>query len=78
MTRAALAEVGQLACVCVASFLALQSGAAAADAEPEGPLSSGLGMGGAYLFGLLSGLVIFAVRYALEQRKQHLAEYGKE
>jgi hypothetical protein len=40
-------------------------------------LSSGLGLGGAYLFGLFAGLVMFAVGYAIDVRKSHLAAYGK-
>jgi hypothetical protein len=74
MARVELGEVGQRACVCVASWLAL-AGSAAADAA--GPLGTGLGLGGAYLFGVCAGLAIFGVRYALAQRKVHLAEYGK-
>jgi hypothetical protein len=77
MARGELAEVGQGVRVCVASWLALAGNAAAEDAEAAGALSSGLGLGGAYLFGLLAGLAIFGVRYALAQRKAHLAEYGK-
>jgi len=77
MARAELGEVGQRVCVCVASWLVLHGGAAADDPDAAAPLSSGLGLGGAYLFGLLAGLAIFAVRYAVSQRKTHLAEYGK-
>jgi hypothetical protein len=34
------------------------------------------GIGGAYLFGLASGLAIFAVRRGIAARKRHLAEFG--
>jgi hypothetical protein len=40
-------------------------------------LSTGLGLGGAYLFGVAAGLVMFGIRYALDVRKTHLATYGK-
>lgn len=77
MARVELGEVGQRACVCVAGWFAL-AGSAAADApEASEPASTGLGLGGAYLFGVCAGLAIFAVRYALAQRKAHLTEYGK-
>jgi hypothetical protein len=78
MVRVELGEVGQGVRVCVASWLALAGSAAAEDADAADSLSSGLGLGGAYLFGLLAGLAIFAVRYAVAQRKAHLAEYGKD
>lgn len=50
---------------------------ALADEGAEASMSSGLGLGGAYLFGLLAGLIMFAVRYAMDVRKSHLHEYGK-
>ena len=50
---------------------------ALADEGAEASMSSGLGLGGAYLFGLLAGGVMFAVRYAMDVRKSHLHEYGK-
>ncbi len=50
---------------------------ALADEGAEATLSSGLGLGGAYLFGVLAGLVMFAVKYAMDVRKSHLHEYGK-
>jgi hypothetical protein len=77
MARVELGGVGQRACVCVASWLALAGSAAADAADAAGPPSTGLGLGGAYLFGLGAGLAIFGVRYALTQREAHLAEYGK-
>lgn len=75
MMMRARERVAELACVCAlwsAPALAL------ADAEKSGQMSgTGLGLGGAYLFGMAAGLIMFAVRYALDVRRSHLAEYGK-
>lgn len=70
--RERVAEVAYVCALWSAPALAL------ADGEKDGQVSgSGLGLGGAYLFGLAAGLIMFAVRYALDVRRSHLAEYGK-
>jgi len=48
-----------------------------ADAQAGAPSPQRFGIGGAYLFGLATGLAIFAVRRGIAARKRHLAEYGK-
>lgn len=49
-----------------------------ADASPSAaPSAQRFGIGGAYLFGLATGLAIFAVRRGIASRKSHLAEFGK-
>jgi hypothetical protein len=75
MLRDVIGRVGQQACVCVALVCALCSGARAEDASAAN--GSGIGLGGAYLFGLIAGLAIFGLRHALMQRKAHLANHGK-
>lgn len=75
MRRDVLGRVGQQACVCVALVCALCSSARADDANAAD--GSGLGLGGAYLFGLIAGLAVFGLRHALMQRKAHLASHGK-
>jgi hypothetical protein len=78
MPKNARQQVGRAAWVC-ALLLCSGSTLAFADADKAGEeLGSGLGLGGAYLFGLSAGLLMFGVRYALDVRKAHLAEYGKD
>ena len=78
MMRSSLREVGRLAPLCATSWLAA-SGLACADAGvPGADAGSGLGLGGAYLFGLIAGFAMFGIRYALEVRKSHLAAFGKK
>ena len=70
-------RVGRAAWVCALLSL-LPSALALADAGKDSEeLDTGLGYGGSYLFGLAAGLLMFGVRYALDVRKAHLAEYGK-
>jgi hypothetical protein len=53
------------------------SGSALAQAsDTPGPRAT-LGVGGAYLFGLIMGLVIFGLREAVATRKAHLAGQQK-
>lgn len=56
----------------------LISFSAQADAALEStPTVERFGLGGAYGFGLATGLAIFALRRAIAARKSHLAEFGK-
>jgi hypothetical protein len=78
MPNSARHEVGRAAWVC-ALLICTSSTLALADAGKDSEeLGSGLGLGGAYLFGLSAGLLMYGVRYALDIRKAHLAEYGKD
>jgi hypothetical protein len=56
----------------------MPSALALADASKSAEkLGTGLGYGGAYLFGLAAGIAMFGIRYALDVRRSHLATYGK-
>jgi hypothetical protein len=69
-------KVGRAVCVCALG--GLPAAVAVADAgKAAEKAGTGFGLGGAYLFGLAAGLAIFAIRYALDVRKTHLAAYGK-
>lgn len=70
-------EVVRAACVCALLVSASPLVALADPGKSKEPPSTGLGYGGAYLFGLAAGLAMFGVRYALDVRKAHLAAYGK-
>lgn len=74
MTKRARDQVVRVLYVCA---LGSAPAALALADDGEASVSSGLGLGGAYLFGLLAGVAMFGVRYALDVRKSHLAEYGK-
>ena len=63
--------------VYVCALCSAPAASALADERAQASMSSGLGLGGAYLFGVLAGLVMFAVKYAMDVRKSHLHEYGK-
>jgi hypothetical protein len=75
MGKRARGQVVRAVYVCV--LCSAPAASALADEGAEATLSSGLGLGGAYLFGLVAGLVMFAVRYAMDVRKSHLHQYGK-
>jgi hypothetical protein len=75
MTKRARDQVVRAVFVCALG--SVPAAVALADEGAEASLSSGLGLGGAYLFGLFAGLVMFAVGYAIDVRKSHLAAYGK-
>ena len=50
-----------------------------ADVATHAPASPArFGIGGAYLFGLATGLAIFAIRRGIAARKSHLAEFGNK
>lgn len=49
-----------------------------ADAGNAEASAERFGLGGAYLFGLATGLALFALRRGIAARKSHLAEYGKK
>jgi hypothetical protein len=75
MAKRARDQVVRVVVVCALG--SVPAAVALANESAEASLSSGLGLGGAYLFGLLAGLIMFAVRYAIDVRKSHLAAYGK-
>jgi hypothetical protein len=77
MARRTRDEVGRAAGVCAFLCCSPASLALAEASKDSEPASSGLGYGGAYLFGLAAGLLMFAIRYAIDARKAHLAAYGK-
>jgi hypothetical protein len=75
MMKHARVRVAEAAYVC--ALWSTPALALADEAKAPEISGTGLGLGGAYLFGLAAGLIMFAVRYALDVRRSHLAEYGK-
>jgi hypothetical protein len=77
MRNSRLSQVGRAAAMCAALCFVPSAIALAEENAGNTAPSTGLGYGGAYWFGLVAGLLMFAVRYALDVRKSHLAQYGK-
>jgi hypothetical protein len=76
MARGRVHEIALLVGATTSMWASLGGSAAAAPTIAAMPSDSGLGLGGAYLFGSLAGLALFGVRLALDVRKRHLAEHG--
>jgi hypothetical protein len=76
MSLARWYEVSGLVSVGACVWANLPTAALAQASDPSPPRAT-LGVGGAYLFGLIAGFVIFALREAVATRKAHLAGQQK-